>query len=200
MINAIKEYYGNLISESEEWLNKNCSNLTEEDVENFKQKLFKEWGRKKGSPDIKILSKVLTEVTGNKPRIYYWAVCMECGCEYDYRLPMCPKCYEEGYECRRYAVKKSDVQPPAKVIRFNKTYIPENRPNSPEYEPACYGCKNQELSYCRNFGNYNWNCPREDFEMCKCKKCCGIAKRANMAYDEKNKVEKVSDRIPLKRC
>lgn len=193
MINAIKNYYGSLIEESEKWIIANCSNLTEEQTGNFKAKLFKEWGRPKGSPDIKILSKVLSEVTGNKPRVYYWAVCMECGCEYDYRLPMCPKCYEEGFECRRYAVKKSEFQPPAKVIRYNKTYIAEN-------EPVCYDCINREFSYCRNFGNYNWNCPREDFEMCKCKKCCGIAKRANMAYDEKNKVEKVSDRIPLKRC
>ncbi len=190
IIDELENFYGKQFpEETKRWISENFNNLGEDDLRNLKTTLF-EGGQK--LPDIRTLKVALTKVTGKKSRVYFWSVCMECGCEYDYNLPMCPNCYAEGFECRRYAVRKSEFQPPAKVVKYNKPYLSDT-------EKTCYNCADNEFSYCKNFGNYNWNCRREEWEMCKCKQCCTFARKANEAYDAKHKVVKVSDRIPLKR-
>ena len=173
----------------EQWLSENIERLDEGQKLNFLRELqnFKEI-------TISVLKKVFQDVSGKKVKEHIWAVCLECGCEYDYDLPMCPDCYDRGFECRAKAVKKSEFQPPAKVIRYNKPYL-----NGDKGEFICYSCIHKKQSFCKNYGNPNWECKREEFEMCECRTCCGIAKRANRQLEETRSAEKFSYATPLKR-
>ena len=190
LVDEIENYYkGQLPEETKKWISENCRYFTEEESVNFKKVLFEQSSK---LPDIQKLKNILEKVTGKKARVYIWAVCLECGCEYDYGLPMCPACYDKGLDCRAKAVKKSEFQPPMKVIKYNKQYL-----NGDRNEIVCYNCVHKKESFCKNFGNPNWNCNREDFESCVCARCCAVAKREN----EKLKVEKkvISYATPLKR-
>lgn len=185
----LKNFHLKIGKEEEQWINENVEKLDENQKLNFSRELqnYKEI-------TILALKKVYQEITGKKAKEHIWAVCLECGCEYDYDLPCCPACYDKGFDCRAKAVKKSEFQPPMKVIRFNKHYM-----NGDKGEQICYTCIHKKESYCRNFGNPNWNCKREEFEMCECKTCCGIAKRANAELEKSRSREKFSYAVPLKR-
>jgi hypothetical protein len=176
-------------AEEEQWISENVEGLDESQKLNFSRELqnYKEI-------TINVLKNVLLAVTGKQSKGYYWAVCLECGCEYDYELPMCPDCYDRGFECRAKAVKKSEFQPTFKVIKYNKKYL-----NGDKGEKICYPCEHKKESYCKNFGNYQWNCKREEYEMCECRMCCAIARRANEALDKTKAKEKFSYAMPLKR-
>ena len=135
----------------------------------------------------------LQKVTGKKARQYYWAVCMECGCEYDFDLPMCPSCYQKGLECRMKAVKTSEFKPTVKVIRYNKPYITVDKG-----ETNCYDCKDKtEFSFCSHFGQTWWNC--KDYRDCKCNSCCMRMKKANERIAEMKNEQKLSYATPLKK-
>ena len=190
LVDEIENYYkGQLPEETKKWISENCRYFTEEECGNFKKVLFEQSSK---LPDIQKLKNILEKITGKKARVYVWAVCLECGCEYDYSLPMCPACYDKGLDCRARSVKKSEFQPPMKVIKYNKQYL-----NGDKGETVCYNCVHKKQSFCPNFGNPNWNCKREDFESCVCARCCAVAKREN----EKLKVEKkvISYATPLKK-
>ena len=175
--------------EEAQWISENVEGLDESQKLNFSRELqnYKEI-------TINVLKNVLLAVTGKKAKSYYWAVCLECGCEYDYDLPMCPDCYDRGFECRAKAVKKSEFQPPAKVIRYNKHYL-----NGDKGEKICYFCESKKESFCKHFGQPEWNCRREEFESCECRMCCAITKKANKALEESKKEIKSGYAIPLKR-
>ena len=192
VINELEGFYGKATEDERQWVAVNLEKLDEE----LQAKFLKELRRihKDGFPDISIMKNLLVRVTGKQPKVYYWAVCLECGCEYDYGIPMCPACYDKGLDCRARAVKTSEFQPPMKVIKYNKQYM-----NGDRNEIVCYNCVHKNESFCKNFGNPNWNCQREEFESCKCARCCAMAKRIN-AELEKNKAQnKTSYAIPLKR-
>ena len=192
IIDEIESYYKKeLPEETKKWISENFRNLGEENENNIKQCLFESSSK---LPDIQKLKTVLEKVTGKKARQFIWAVCLECGCEYDYSLPMCPGCYDKGFDCRARAVKKSEFQPPMKVVKYNKQYQ-----HGDKNETVCYDCVHKSGSFCIHYGNPNWNCQREEFESCKCARCCAMAKRIN-AELEKNKAQnKTSYAIPLKR-
>ena len=194
MLEKLQEIYGEFDENTKKWISENLKNLGEENEANYLRVLQEEHSKRQGKPDIRKLKIILEKITGKKAREFIWAVCLECGCEYDYSLPMCPDCYDKGFECRARAVKKSEFQPPAKVIRYNKTYLKGDKG-----EFICYSCIHKKHSFCPNFGNPNWNCKREEFEMCECKTCCGIAKRANRQLEETRSKEKFSYAMPLKR-
>ena len=194
MLEKLIEIYGEFDETTTKWISENLEKLGEENEQNFLKCLQEEHSRRQGKPDIHKLNVVLEKVTGKKTKGFIWAVCLECGCEYDYCLPMCPACFDKGLDCRTRAVKKSEFQPPAKVIRYNKQYQ-----NGDKGEKICYYCEHRKTGYCKNFGNPNWNCKREEFEMCDCKLCCGVAKKINRQLDEKNKTEKYSYAMPIKR-
>jgi hypothetical protein len=139
------------------------------------------------------LKKVYQEITGKKAKEHIWAICLECGCEYDYGLPMCPACYDKGFDCRARAVKKSEFQPPMKVIKYNKQYQ-----NGDKGETVCYNCVHKSGSFCKNFGNPNWNCHREEFESCNCARCCAVAKRYNAELEKNKNENKIIYAVPLK--
>ena len=107
---------------------------------------------------------------------------------------MCPACYDKGLECRARAVKKSEFQPPAKVIKYNKKYL-----NGDKGETVCFNCVHKKQSFCKNYGNPNWTCRREEFESCECRMCCAVTKKANKALEESKKEIKSGYAIPLKR-
>lgn len=165
-VNELEGYFGVLGESEKKWITENLEHLDEES----KMNVFTEL-KKKGSISITALQEVFQKVSGKKPRKYYWSICMVCGTEYGYGLPYCPGCHEKGVLTRRYYVKVSDFQPPAKVIRFNKEYLGDGK------EPVCYTCKEREMSFCTHFGKEGWEC--RDYRNCKCASCCIKNKREN---------------------
>ena len=192
IINELEGFYGKATDDEKQWIAINLEKLDSDVQTKFLTQLHKIHSG--GFPDVSTMKNLLIRITGKKPKDYIWAVCMECGCEYDYGLPMCPVCYDKGLDCRARAVKKSEFQPPMKVIKYNKKYL-----NGDRVETVCYNCVHKKDSFCKNYGNPNWNCHREEFESCPCARCCAIAKRYN-AELEKNKDEnKISYAMPLKK-
>ena len=194
MLEKLQEIYGEFDESTRKWISENLKNLGEENEANYLRVIQEEHSKRQGKPDIRKLKIILEKITGKKAREFIWAVCLECGCEYDYGLPMCPDCYDRGFECRAKAVKKSEFQPPMKVINYNKQYL-----NGDKGETVCYKCVHKKQSYCKNYGNPNWNCGREEFESCVCSRCCAIAKRINAELEKNRNENKVSYAVPLKR-
>ena len=190
-VNELEGYFGKLGDSEKQWVNENLERLDD----TSKMNIVHELREHRGTISIPVMQKVLEKVTGKKARVYFWAVCLECGCEYDYGLPMCPACYEKGLDCRTKAVKKSEFKPPMSVIKYNKQYM-----NGDKNEQTCFTCPNKKESYCSNFGNPDWNCHREEFEYCNCKMCCGIAKKANRQLQESRSEQKLSYAVPIRRA
>lgn len=182
MIERIEAYYGKeLGSEEKRWAEQNLGGLTGDYQDKFMDTLGNICKKGKGCPDISSMSKALQAVTGKAPRVYFWSVCLECGTGYDYRLEMCPKCYEKGLKCTDKEVKVSDFPPPMNVIRYNKTFLRYTNEKG-QREMSCYNCEGREFSYCSNFGNPNWDC--RDYRNCKCNACCSMERRANSKLKE----------------
>lgn len=191
ILDELENLFGKFTQEEQQWVKENLTSLDEE----HKNNLIQELNNAKGKPSIQFMKIALQKVTGQKVKTYYWAVCLECGCEYDYSLPMCPMCYEKGLDCRTKAIRKSEFKPNFNVIKYNKTYL-----NGDPGEQTCFTCPNKKESYCKNFGNPDWMCHREEYEMCECKQCCGLLKSANRKLVESSKDKKFSYAVPLKRC
>lgn len=170
----IESYFkGSLQEETKKWIAENCRSLSEEETDNFKKELFEHSSK---MPDIQKLKTVLEKVTGKKPRSYVWAVCLDCGCEYDYELMTCPKCYKAGKVYNKYATKNSEYPPSKKVIFFNKkSYLKDKD------DESCIDCPTSkgEWAYCKHFGNPRWTCNDSDFRSCACKQCCIRHKKLN---------------------
>jgi hypothetical protein len=175
MLNEIQMVYGFLDEETKKWVEEKTRYLTEEQKQVFLDTLKKEYPAKKGIPDKESLQRVLTKVTGKAPTVYFWAVCMECGCEYDFSLPKCPDCYHKNLLCSVRSVRTSMEKPPAKVIRYNK----------PCGENNCYDCQNTELSFCYHFGKTDWQC--HNLSNCPCASCCVKEKRENEKIEARRK-------------
>ena len=190
-IDSFKEQYGQISEDSEKLIMDVIGKYSQKEQEMLKSELFKAYTI---MPDTEKLAKFF-DSHKPKTKVYFWSVCLECGCEYDYSLPMCPKCYEQGLDCRAKAIKKSEFQPNPTVIKYNKTYL-----NGDPGEQTCFTCPNKKESYCKNFGNPDWMCHREEYEMCECKQCCGLLKSANRKLVESSKDKKFSYAVPLKRC
>lgn len=190
ILEELEGMFGKLGTVEEQWIKENLTNINDEQ----KNSLLMELKTLKTKPSVQNLKISLQKVTGHKPKEYFWAVCLECGCEYDYGLPMCPKCYSNGFDCRTKAIKKSEFHPPMSVIRYNKQYL-----NGDPGEQTCFTCPNKKESFCSHFGNPDWMCHREEYEMCECKQCCGITKAANRKYKEVSAKQKFTYAMPLKR-
>ena len=191
MINELESRFGTASEEQKKWVTENLGKLEEEQKENFLRELNKSNNGR--FPESAIMKSLLVRITGKRPKEYIWAVCLECGCEYDYGLPMCPACYEKRLDCRARSVKKSEFQPPMKVVRFNKQYQ-----NGDKGETVCYNCVHKNQSFCPNYGNPNWNCNREEFESCPCARCCAVAKRYNTELEKNRSGNKITYAMPLK--
>ena len=188
-IDEIEGKHGKVEETEKQWISENLEKLNDSDKLNILREL-----ENYKVITLKVLKDVYKAVTGKQVKGYFWAVCLECGCEYDYSLPMCPKCYENNLECRAKAIKTSEFQPPMKVVRYNKTFLKY------EKEQSCFDCINRKESYCKNFGNPNWDCRQEELHACNCNKCCSALKTAQRKVDEwRAKGNKTSYAIPLKK-
>ena len=174
-IEELEDIYGKFYDDDlRKWAIEKLKSIDGEKEEIFLTVLNEIHSKKKGIPDKTQLSRAYEKVVGRKPKVYVWAVCQNCKCEYDIELPYCPECYKNGLICRAKDGRKSDFPPPAKVIRYNKTYI-----NGDKGEMNCYDCQNKENSFCIHFGDNRWNCGKEEFEYCNCKSCCIRIKKMN---------------------
>lgn len=191
VINELEGFYGKATEDEKQWVAVNLEKLDADLQSKFLAELHKI--HKDGFPDISIMKNLLVRVTGKRPKQYVWAVCLECGCEYDYRLPMCPACFDNGLDCRAKSVKVSDFKPPMKVIKYNKQYL-----NGDKNETVCYNCVHKNQSFCPNYGNPNWNCNREEFESCPCARCCAVAKKYNAELEKNRSGNKITYAMPLK--
>jgi hypothetical protein len=80
-----------------------------------------------------------------------------------------------------------------KVIKYNKQYL-----NGDKCETVCYKCVHKKQSFCKNYGNPNWTCRREEFESCNCARCCAVAKRYNAELEKNKNENKIIYAVPLK--
>lgn len=192
-INDLEGNFGALSEDVKQWVNENLEGLEESVQLNITRALT---DSKIKHLDISDLKRALFKVTGKKAKIFYWKVCMECGCEYAYGLPLCPDCYHKNLECRVYAVKKSEFQPPVKVIKYNKEFFPVEED---KIKTLCYDCLQgkDNLNYCKNFGNEKWNCDEESFHGCKCSACCVDLKSKNKEIAKERNEIKMSFARPL---
>ena len=170
-VNELEGYFGSFGADEKGWINSNLESLGDDEKMNYVTALKNLHGKREGVPTIQNLKIALEKVTGKKQPNYMWSVCLECGCEYDYKLPMCPSCFEKGLECRAISVKKSDFPPSMKVVKFNKTYLGDGK------EQNCYSCAHRSMSHCKHFGNPDWTC--RELQYCNCAHCCVIMKSAN---------------------
>ena len=144
IINELEGNFGKATEDEKQWIAVNLEKLDYDLQTKFLTELHKI--HKEGFPDISIMKNLLVRITGKRPKEYIWAVCLECGCEYDYGLPMCPACYENGLDCRAKAVKKSEFQPPMKVIKYNKQ-------SNIKYQQKNHGIHNSQNSHCLSNSN-----------------------------------------------
>lgn len=172
-VDEVEGKHGKLGDLERQWISENLEKL----ADNEKLNILRELENYKVIT-LKVIKEVYTAVTGKKCNGYYWAVCLECGCEYDYSLPMCPACYDKKLECRVKAIKTSEFQPPMKVVRYNKTFLKY------ENEHSCFNCENRKESYCPHFGNPYYNCNSEELHSCGCNVCCSALKSAQRKVDE----------------
>lgn len=189
IINELEGFYGKATDEEKQWVAERVETQDEEIQQNFMHELHQT--HKKGFPTIYIMKEILSKVTGKKQTGYFWAVCLECGCEYDYRLAMCPACFKKGLECRSVGIKTSELKPPARVVRYNKPYTWFQN------ERICFECEYTELSFCQHFGQTKWEC--RNINQCKCASCCINTKRANEKIEKLKEKTKISYARPLKK-
>lgn len=189
-INELEGCFGKLGESEKQWISENLERLDD----TAKMNIMHELREHRGVISIPVMQKVLEKVTGKKARVYFWAVCLECGSEYDYSLPMCPACFDKGLDCRAKAVRKSEFKPNMTVIKYNKQYI-----NGDKGEQTCFSCLHKKESYCSHFGNPDWTCHREEFESCNCALCCATAKKANRQLQQSNEEHKISYAVPIKK-
>ena len=174
LIDKLREYYGFPEAEQIEFINKRTLDMTEAQQNEVAEKIIQSHQKRFGFPDISILAKFLKDTGTKKHKGFYWAVCDDCGAEYDYRFERCPKCHLAGKRSSGYKLRTSEYQPPVKVIRWNQTTFHDD--GKGQY---CIKCVLRDRGYCRWFGNPDHTCQQSDYEYCECKKCCAIHKKAN---------------------
>lgn len=177
LLNKLNDYYGIADADAIEYINKRTAGMTEAQQNEIADKIIQSRQKRFGFPDISILAKFLNDAGTKKHKGFFWAVCDDCGCEYDYRFERCPKCHLAGKRSSGYKVRTSEYQPPMKVIRWNQTTFYDD--GKMQY---CISCANRDNnSYCRWFGNPDHTCQQSDYEYCECKKCCAIHRKLNAA-------------------
>lgn len=189
IIERIESEYGEIGQTEKNYLHQNLHYFTDEEKENFMLALAKDRKNKKDKPSVSDFADAI-KILGKRPPVYYWCVCLECGTEYGYGMPMCPKCYQDGFECRAYGVKSSEFKPPVKTVNYNKHYM-----NGEENEFICYDCNFKEMSYCEHFGNPDWFC--KDYRECPCSGCCSRTKKKNEEFKKNEVCRKPEYKMPL---
>ena len=174
LIDKLRDYYGFPEPDQAEYINKRTLGMTEAQQNEIADKIIETRSKRFGFPDISILAKFLNDAGTKKHKGFYWAVCDDCGAEYDYRFERCPKCHLAGKRSSGYKVRTSEDGIPGKVIRWNQTtFHPDGKMQ------YCVECANRDNGFCRWFGDPDHTCERSEYEYCQCKKCCVIHKKGN---------------------
>lgn len=173
LINKLRDYYGFPDKEQVEYITRATKDMTEELQDDIAIKIIESRPKKYGFPDIAAMAKFLNNNKSSKGMNFFWAVCNDCGCEYDYRFYHCPKCLGKA-KWSGYKVRVSETGIPAKVIRYNLTTLVDNGPYT-----SCVKCVHKDNGFCSKFGDPEKQCSAQDFEYCECKKCCVYHKKAN---------------------
>ena len=174
-IDEIKEQYGQISEDSEQLIIDVIGKYSKKEVEELKNEFFKTFST---FPPTEKLAKFFD---GHKPKtkVYFWAKCNDCGCEYDYRLPFCPRCEREGKHSSGYKVVKTDYEPAKKYIQLNKPWLtPYNVNGNKDTNGECVFCKKvakPQEKYCFHFGDPDYRCSY--FEVCDCVVCCSFYAR-----------------------
>lgn len=174
LIDKLREYYGFPDAEQTAYIDKRTLGMTEARQNEIAGKIIESRAKRFGFPDISVLAKFLNDAD-KKSVGFYWAVCDDCGAEYDYRFERCPKCHLAGKRSSGYKVRTSENPPPKdRVIRWNMTtFYPE------EGKQYCVTCINRDMGFCRWFGDPDHTCSQSDYEYCECRKCCAIHRKGN---------------------
>ena len=174
LINKLRDYYGIPDKEQIDYIARTTKGMNENAQNDIASKIIETRPKSRGFPDIAFLAKYLNDSKGKRVIGFYWSICNDCGCEYDYKFITCPKCHLEGKKSSGYKVRQSDNPPPKnKVVRWNMPII-----YPPSENKYCVNCEHK-TSFCFKFGNPDFQCSREDFEHCPCKECCAFHKKIN---------------------
>lgn len=173
LINILREYYGFPDNQTLQFITDKTKGMSEEKQDEIAEKIKLKHSQRFGFPDISVLSKFL-ETAQSTAKKYYWSVCNDCKAQFDYKFNSCPKCFLIGKKSSGYAVKVSDTEPPKSVIRWNQTSL-----NIEEKIHTCYDCDHKDDGFCKYFGLPGFECNRNDYDYCPCKKCCVEHKKAN---------------------
>lgn len=174
-LDEIKSYYGDIDVEAECFINDMIGKYTNNEIVELKRSFFAKFPKNQ-FPDIAGISKFFDN---NKPKnsVYFWSKCDNCGKYFDYKFYTCPHCYRKDKKAYSYKVVKSAVKPPASTIRWNMTWFTDT-------EKTCLDCENADDGFCPHFGNFEYQCSREQFEYCRCKQCCLKFRSTNRKMSE----------------
>lgn len=188
LINSLSSYYGTPSDITVNYIVKTFVIESEEHYQQVKDYIFKNNTKNFGFPDIQALDKAFQSVPKHeKKSIYYAMKCRVCGTYYSSNMIYCPECWKQGYKVNKAAVKISDT--PIDYISFNKNSC-NRKLEEAEGEKLCYDCEHSPNSYCKHFGDPNYNC--EFRRECHCLKCCVHARKfVNTVYSNKPDTSKL---------
>lgn len=174
LINKLRDYYGFPDKEQTDYITRATQKMSEELQDDIAAKIIETRPKARGFPDISYLAKFLNDGKSKKVIGFFWSVCNDCKCEYDYKFITCPRCHLAGKKSSGYKVRASDNPPPRdRVIRWNQPII-----YPPDDRKYCVNCEHR-VSFCLKFGDPDKQCSAQDFEYCPCKQCCAFHKKVN---------------------
>ena len=186
-IDDVKEQYGQVSDESEQLIQDVIGKYSKKELEALKNELIKTFTV---MPDTEKLAKFFDN---HKPQAkgYFWSKCDDCGCEYDYRIPFCPRCEREGKHSSGYKVIKTEYVPSKKYIQLNKPWLtPLKCYGEKDVHGECVFCKKVEKpqdNFCFHFGDPDYHCKYMgcDESSCKCSNCCSFYMRLQRKENER---------------
>lgn len=181
-IDELKEQYGQIDEDAENLIQDVIGKYSSKELEALKNELFKAFTV---FPETQKLAKFF-DSHKPKTKTYFWAKCDDCGCEYDYTIPFCPRCEREGKHSSGYKVVKTDYEPAKKYIQLNKPWLtPYSNKGMTDNFGQCVFCKivdRPQDKYCWHFGDPDYNC--NYFSQCECKACCAFYRKAQRIENE----------------
>lgn len=115
-----------------------------------------------------------------KPALYAWRKCVNCGALFPYNALICSRCYRNAPEKPEGNLLQSRF---ASLITLSGNVLPKNLiklnmgyPVDIEGYNDCFNCTEAGRIYCDKFGKPNYSCKEEEQEYCTCKACCARVK------------------------
>jgi len=186
-IDEVKQQYGQISEEAENLIQDVIGKYSKKELEKLKSEMFKTFTV---FPETEKLSKFFD---GHKPatKYYFWAKCNDCGCEYDYTIPFCPKCEREHKHSSGFKVVRTDYEPAKKYIQLNKPWLtPYDIKGDKDIHGECVFCNKVEKpqdNFCYHFGDPDYHCKYMgcDESSCKCSNCCSFYMRVQRKENQR---------------